>query len=503
MAIGWSTELTPLLKANGASFPEGQPKEWSVVDWAQLLRQATGPSDQDTRHAMSAELTELALRETGKGLNLVGVDLSGLDLSFTDLRSTNLTRANISSTNFRGANLTGATIVCPLAERAMLVDANLGGFYAHALAIQNGYLGGVDLSNAVDVTGALFHGVDLTGACLSGANLSGSLFYQCVLKGADLSGATLTGTSFTECDLCEASFAGAHLEDAVLTKVECEGIDFSGSYGAGLVIQHVRNTEGGRFTGAQLPSLRLRHVHLRNVDAKGLEAERLDFTLSSLMRCDFDWSALSDAHFVDVSGEHNSFRSSHVCGATFVRCQLRRSAFNGAKGENLHIVDSSFRYGDFGEHELEDGTAPFTGRCLNARDSDFHGANFRNAYLYRAFFTGDPPVTMRLDDCAFDSANLIQAYVTASLQRTTLSGIKGAYMRLNQSDLTDAVLTNADLFEASLVKTNLTDADLEGVIAPVWIDRCPGIESAKLDEELRDWSRALVGVLKGRRRGST
>ncbi len=171
--------------------------------------------------------------------------------------------------------------------------------------------------------------------------------------------------------------------------------------------------------------------------------------------------------------------------------------------ENARLLECDVSDSRFTNLDDERGHASFTGRGLMARDCHLARADFTDAYLYRASFTGDPVIGMRMDDAKFTGANLIQAYVAAALPGADLRCMHAAYSRFNQSDLTGADLTGAGLYQSSFVKVVLTGADLTAVSAPLFLDRCKGVTDAVMDEDLRRWAGVLAGALGTRRSGST
>ncbi len=171
--------------------------------------------------------------------------------------------------------------------------------------------------------------------------------------------------------------------------------------------------------------------------------------------------------------------------------------------ENARLLECDVSDSRFTNLDDERGHASFTGRGLTARDCHLARADFTDAYLYRASFTGDPVIGMRMDDAKFTGANLIQAYVAAALPGADLRCMHAAYSRFNQSDLTGADLTGAGLYQSSFVKVVLTGADLTAVSAPLFLDRCKGVTDAVMDEDLRRWAGVLAGALGTRRSGST
>jgi hypothetical protein len=88
-------------------------------------------------------------------------------------------------------------------ERADLSGANLSG-----ANLSRANLSGANLSRA-DLSGANLSGANLFGANLSGANLSGADLFGANLSGANLSGADLSGADLSGANLSRADLSGA------------------------------------------------------------------------------------------------------------------------------------------------------------------------------------------------------------------------------------------------------------------------------------------------------
>ena len=122
------------------------------------------------------------------------------------------------SLDLSGANLSGANLSEVDLSRANLSNANL--FLAS--------LSGADLSNAnlfrADLSRVILSHANLSRALLLGANLSGSN-----LSGANLTGAHLSGVDLSGAELCGAILSGADLADANLSRTNLSGAILSGA----------------------------------------------------------------------------------------------------------------------------------------------------------------------------------------------------------------------------------------------------------------------------------
>lgn len=94
---------------------------------------------------------------------------------------------------------------------------------AHAKWLNTRYTGHVEGERA-NLTGADLTGADLTRANLTGADLTGADLTRAYLTGADLTGANLTRSNFTDAYLTGADLTDANLTDANFTEADLEHV---------------------------------------------------------------------------------------------------------------------------------------------------------------------------------------------------------------------------------------------------------------------------------------
>lgn len=464
---------------------------------ASRLRQTLNAADRTAAKAQVSEWTANTLEQSGRGIDLSVSDLSSVDLSDLDLRGVLLRRAVLHSTCLDNANLRGANLICPGMEKTSLRGATLNGTYLHALAAQVCDFTDADLSHVLDATGTLFHGCRFVDAVLDQSSFAGATFYQCDLRRTNWRATALQGATFNECLLDGASFNYADLEQVTMSKCHLDTVSFEGATGRGLIIQRPTAANAVRLDGAQLPGMRLsgvrgdkwsaRAAHLRDVDIVDCQLMNAVFTNADLSggrltRCELSGIDLSEASLV---------------GGTFAYTSAVGANLRQAFAENLVIHECSLP-----QVSLEGVKA----RGLVVRDSDLSRAKMAGAYLYRAMFTGDPPRAMSLRGADLRGANLVQAHLAADLTESCLVGAHASYARLNQSTLCDTDLRGISLFDASMVKTDFTGAQLSVLRPPFFADRCAGLEEALTaagDATALDYTAQLAKTLSDSARTST
>jgi uncharacterized protein YjbI with pentapeptide repeats len=219
---------------------------------------------------------------------------------------------------------------------------------------------------------------------------------------------------------------------------------------------------------------------------------------ADLSHCD-----LSDVRILRCSLTGANLDGAVLNGATVRRSNLRGASLVAVMAENAHVVES-----DLG---AVDATR-LNARCLVARDVDMTGIVLVNANLYRGMLSGDPPGGMRMRDADLSGAVLVQAYLAADLTGANLLNVNAAYSRFSQSSLRGARLGAAAMYQSTWIKVDLRGADLRDVRAPVFVDRCPGLDEA-LDgngdavacevSDLGAFTAQLAALLSSARKGST
>lgn len=438
-------------------------------DHAAIVVDCARAGDRSAGAARIRSLTEDCITRTGRGIDLTQADLSGLDLSGFDLRGATLNRASLFGTRLAGANVGRASMVCAGIERSDFTDADLRGAYVHSLAAQASTFTRAKLDQLVDATGALFHGCDLTGASLRGAELAGTTFYQCNLTGADLVGADLHGAMFNESALDNADLSSAVVADATIVRSSMTETNLSSTRGEGMSIRRPPSADGLRFTGANLPTLRLADVRGDRVCADGLHAAGLDVDGGDLHGVNFSGADLSRSRWSRCTLNGATLVDTVLTDSTWLGVTAREANFGQARGEGFTASECTFSNSRF---------AGFAGRYATFRSCDLRAADMRGAYLYRATIVGDPPTSACLMEATLDGANLTQAYLAADFRRASIRNAWAVYARVNQSRFDGADLRGTSLFRASAVKTDFTDAKLGGQRGLLLADRAAGLLDA-------------------------
>ncbi|RJR31771.1 MAG: DUF2169 domain-containing protein [Desulfobacteraceae bacterium] len=302
-------------------------------------------------------------------------------------------------------------------------------------------------------------GESLSGAILSGVNLS-----NLDLRGVDLRRALCSKTNFS----------GSNLEGADLRQVIAQGADFSGSFlkaaklGRGLF-------SNGSFKRADLPGADLTQAVFKGADLEEavLTGCRLYMTVlqkATLRRANFAGAKAELALFSEADGSDARFTCALLRKCLFQRSNLDRADFsdavlnatmlNGARGEGVVFKGAdlskariggkaSFPKADFRNIKMAQG-------CF--RESDLSGALFQGSELEGAI----------LEECNLQDADFCS--VSAKRTRFSKSNLEGTNMRginlfmgsLRKARLVNTDLSGSNLFAVDLYKAIMGNTRLDG-----------------------------------------
>jgi len=177
-----------------------------------------------------------------------------------------------------------------------------------------------DLSGAIlsgaNLSDSDLRNVNLTGAILSGANLSDSDLRYVNLTGANLTGADLSGANLRKANLRKANLRNANLTRAMLNKADLSGADLSGANLSGAILERTNLTgadlSGAILSGANLSDSDLRNVNLTGANLTGVVGDEIRGTPKSLPE---GWS-LADSILIndDLIGGKDEFEGSYKDG---------------------------------------------------------------------------------------------------------------------------------------------------------------------------------------------
>lgn len=193
-------------------------------------------------------------------------------------------------------------------------------------------LSGMDLSG-VDFYLARLHGVDLGAATLTGAQLSNARLSGAVLSGANLSKADLIGANLLRANLSGANLCGANLTGADLVGANLTGATF-----------YQTNLEGTDFTGANFDQARLNGCRIYGISAWNLQgeaAEQANLIITPAGRTVITVDDIEVAQFVFLLLNHAKLRN--VLNTVTKRGVLLLGRFGFGGIDLLHAMAEKLR----------------------------------------------------------------------------------------------------------------------------------------------------------------
>jgi uncharacterized protein YjbI with pentapeptide repeats len=220
-----------------------------------------------------------------------------------------------------GADLSGQNLSDINLRGAILTRINLSG-----AKLSNADLSGSNLAQAnlsdTDLTETVLSDCFLRGANLSNANLCGSDLGGEFLHDANLSGANLAKANLTNIALAGASLDRANLEEADLTQAICNGSSFIKASMGGAVLRNAILSNAILWE-ADLRGARIEGIRLDGADLTDAKLDMLDFSGSRCSRADFERASLVQANFSGTRMWSVSFHGADMRGATLRKSDLK------------------------------------------------------------------------------------------------------------------------------------------------------------------------------------
>jgi len=405
----------------------------------------------------SRDFTEAQLASTAsyKAKNLTGIELAFDDMFAWDFGGQNLTNASFFKSNVSWANFAGATLVNANFTEANVNYAQFTGADFGGATLKGAKLWGVTdngFTQAQFVTTGSYQTKDLTGIELpfntldgwnfQGQNLTNALLGVSTLSGANFAGANLTNASLHGTTLADANFTGAIFKDASL-----------------------ENTTAGGFTRAQLEST-------ASFQAKDLQGVRLwnnnmtgwNFSGQNLTKAELGNSSLANANFAAANLTNASLNSSNLTNADLTGANISGADLRGVTPRGFTRTQFESTENFLAKNLQGIGLTYNDLSGWNLAGQDLTGANLGFATL-----TGTNLSNAKVQGASFESTTsrgftFDQLASTASFKAKDLRGISLLKDDLSGWDLRGQNFLNAHFGSAKLVQTNLSFADMRGVL---------------------------------------
>ncbi len=278
-------------------------------------------------------------------------------------------------------------------------------------------LSGLDLSG-MNLKKALLTGADLSGAKMEGTDLSGAFLSKATLTAVQASGATLRGADLVRATMSRADLSKAALEEADLSESDLSRASLSKAMAAGARFARANlvraDLEGADLTKADLTQCRLHGANLSSAVLQGalllrcwgraLRAEKARFSAARLNE-----AVLTEGRFADLQGDGSLWHQAHLFGSDFSRARLAQADFTEALLDRCRFPEANLRNGRFVGASLRG--AEMVRANLFRSDltrTDLSGADFRQANLYETDFW-----EAKAETAAFQGANLKKSTLAA------------------------------------------------------------------------------------------
>lgn len=314
-----------------------------------------------------------------------------------------------------------------------------------------------------DDLGAYVRDLLAEGNTLAGRDLAGAR-----LAGMDFRGADLRGVLLEKADLTGCRFDGARLEQAVFTEAVLDGASFAGAAMAECNLCAVR-ARNARFAGADLTKAMMIKAVLIGADLSRCTLDGVLTIEADLTGADLSGSVLSSAAWVKPLLPGARMAGMSITLAALVQADLTGADLSGARLERVGLPDLtapglSLR----GAHIRYISTASkadLTGADLSWCDAE--GTSWFKCTLPGARMTG-----ARLDQTVFTMADLTGAdlsgaslrgahFTVADARRANLAGADGFNAVFRKTLLSDAQVTDANMYSAMLDEANLEGTALD------------------------------------------
>jgi uncharacterized protein YjbI with pentapeptide repeats len=295
-------------------------------------------------------------------------------------------------------------------------------------------------------------GIELDGANLQGANLMGTNFSGAALSNTDLSGAHLGGANFSEAELSSVMLLHSNLVDADFSSALLIFVDMS-----------YANLSGADFTDSIILVVVARHSKFIEADFSRAYIIYADLSLSKFPEALFNdanilfdyfrESDMSDADFTGVTGAGIEFTEAKIPGMDLSGSDLLLVWFKGTTGEPTSSVDLEAE-----QIICTDGSyvaRPLTTDAASLCDWSATPALLQTAVASTPDCSAAAAPGVNWSGC--DKSGL--SFVGVDLQDANLAGTDFSNSSFY---LSRASMIGANLDDATIVISNLRDADLSG-----------------------------------------
>lgn len=290
----------------------------------------------------------------------------------------------------------------------------------------------------------------------------GGDFSELDFTGADLSGMDLRGANFRKALLESVDLSGCQLDGADFTEAMLARADLSNSSlrecnltQASLALAQCRQTD---FSGANLTETQLEDALFEGCDFSHATLKTLLLRQVGISRCRFHRAALEECIVMNLTLPQLDFSHARLHKTVFQQCELQAVIFNGAWLESCNWVESKLPQAQFKAATLLTCAAVMASDLSGA---DFSEATLKESNLRQALLTQANFRLAKLENSDLSEADCQRAdFTRANLMGSLLIRTDFRQVNFTGANLMGALLQKAQLGGADFTGANLFRADL-------------------------------------------
>ncbi|WP_177592984.1 pentapeptide repeat-containing protein [Candidatus Nitrosopelagicus brevis] len=312
-----------------------------------------------------------------------------------------------------------------------------------------------------------FTSVNLSNVILSNSRLYSVNFQNANLIGADLSNsnlsyANLSGLDLSDTNLSETILIGADLSNTKLGDMNFEGRDLSYANLSGLDLSDTNLSET-ILIGADLSNTKLGDMNFEGRDLSYANLSGLDLSDTNLSETILIGADLSNTKLGDMNFEGRDLSYANLSGLDLSDTNLSETILIGADLSNTKLGDMNFEGRDFEETNLNYNDFSYKNLSKsNFKEASFYESNLENSNLSKSIFINVDLTEIKnkslkgtdLTEAVFSYSNLSNIEFPITSYQTNFN-----YAKMNESDLSDRIISGAYFGNAKMRDVNFENTD--------------------------------------------
>ncbi len=278
-----------------------------------------------------------------------------------------------------------------------------------------------------------------------------------------------TAKNLSETDVSELDFSGAIFEKAICFKTNFQNCrlhkasfhsttasyaDFSNAHLQEADIKH-SNFDFANFTGCDFSKASIEFTTFAEIQAASANFTQATLKMSmfqkaNMSEANFSNSLLSFVNFQDTDAGNAHFNHVRAFKCIFFKCELTGTSFQNATLNECMLQNSQAEGVSFAGADLRKF---YTENHSNLNNTNFQGADLREASLRMTYFENADFYQARLDNALFAQCHM---------QKVKIDGTQAASCRFRKCDLQEADLSYSNFMGGDVFKSRFNAAKLDG-----------------------------------------